>query len=238
MSLKTNVSKMHQLGTERFRRFSDCTRLVSAFSVLRHIASSFKTEDKLSCSGWHTCEAYKSPESLSRAENQIIMECQWDTFSSEIELLRKGQPLNKDSPVLVLSPYLDVDGLLRVGGRLKHAKMPVREKNPILIVGQYHIATLFIRHYHREIQHQGRQFTEGAVRSAGYWITGGKEWSPVSFKKCVKCWKMQARMCHQRMADLPPDCLTPSPPFIFVGVDVFGPWEVSTQCTRGGSACS
>ena len=75
-----------------------------------------KIHHTLLCRGWHMCEVYKSPESLSRAERQIIMECEWDSFSSETELLRKGQPLNKDNPVLVLSPQLDEDGLLRVGG--------------------------------------------------------------------------------------------------------------------------
>ena len=86
-SLKTNVSKMHQLGTERFRRFSDWTRLVSVFPMLRHLASSFKTEDKLSCRGWHMCEAYKS-RNLCQEQKDIF----WgDIFSSEIELLRKGQ---------------------------------------------------------------------------------------------------------------------------------------------------
>ena len=107
-----------------------------------------------------------------------------------------------------------------------------------MIAGQHHIATLLIRHYHREIQHQGRQFTKGAVRSAGYWITGGKRLISSLIYKCVKCRKVRARMCHQGMADLPPNRLTPSPTFTFVGVDVFGPWEVSTRCTRCGSACS
>ncbi len=32
--------------------------------------------------------------------------------------------------------------------------------------------------------------------------------------------------------------LTPAPPFTFVGVDVFGPWQIITRCTRGGAACN
>lgn len=38
------------------------------------------------------------------------------------------------------------------------------------------------------------------------------------------------------MADLPEDRLTPSPPFTFVGVDTFGPWNVVARRTRGGQA--
>lgn len=38
------------------------------------------------------------------------------------------------------------------------------------------------------------------------------------------------------MADLPPDCINMEPPFINVGLDVFGPWNVSARPTRGGHA--
>ncbi|XP_033729158.1 uncharacterized protein LOC117318262 [Pecten maximus] len=40
------------------------------------------------------------------------------------------------------------------------------------------------------------------------------------------------------MADLAADRLTPTPPFTCVVVDVFGPWNITTRRTRGGSASS
>jgi hypothetical protein len=40
------------------------------------------------------------------------------------------------------------------------------------------------------------------------------------------------------MADLPSDRLEPSPPLTNVGVDTFGPWQITTHKTRGGSAQS
>ena len=40
------------------------------------------------------------------------------------------------------------------------------------------------------------------------------------------------------MADLPSGRITPSPPFTYVGLDVFGPWEVTARRTRGGHAYS
>ena len=38
------------------------------------------------------------------------------------------------------------------------------------------------------------------------------------------------------MADLPADRLATDPPFTHVGLDVFGPWSVTTRRTRGGAA--
>lgn len=40
------------------------------------------------------------------------------------------------------------------------------------------------------------------------------------------------------MSDLPVERLTVAPPFTYVGVDVFGPWEVTARKTRGGQANS
>lgn len=56
--------------------------------------------------------------------------------------------------------------------------------------------------------------------------------------KCVICHKLQGRLEHQKMADLPADRLTPGPPFTTVGLDVFGPWSFMTRWTRGGYADS
>lgn len=55
---------------------------------------------------------------------------------------------------------------------------------------------------------------------------------------CVTCRKMRGKPINLKMADLPKDRLTRSPPFTFVGVDVFGPWTIITRRTRGGSAHS
>lgn len=40
----------------------------------------------------------------------------------------------------------------------------------------------------------------------------------------------------QKMSELPADRLTMDPPFTHVGLDVFGPWSVTTRRTRGGAA--
>ncbi|XP_014848114.1 PREDICTED: uncharacterized protein LOC106921142 [Poecilia mexicana] len=45
-------------------------------------------------------------------------------------------------------------------------------------------------------------------------------------------------MQTQKMADLPLDRLSTMPPFTSVGLDVFGPWTVTTRRTRAGSADS
>ena len=75
--------------------------------------------------------------------------------------------MSKRSPLVKLSPFLDDHRILRVGGCLKCASIPLQEKHPIIIPKNSHIAVLIIRHCHEMIQHQGHYLTEGAIRSSG-----------------------------------------------------------------------
>lgn len=84
--------------------------------------------------------------------------------------------------------------------------------------------------------HQGRHFTEGALRSAGLWLIGGKKLVSTVIPKCVTCKRLRGKLEEQKMSELPADRLSSSPSFTRVGVDNFGPWTVTSQRTRGGHA--
>ena len=60
-----------------------------------------------------------TPEAIEAAKIVLCKLAQQHEFSSEIQLLKKGQMIRKQSPLRRLNPFLDKDGLLRVGGRLK-----------------------------------------------------------------------------------------------------------------------
>ena len=55
---------------------------------------------------------------------------------------------------------------------------------------------------------------------------------------CIKCKKLRGKGQIQKMADLPADRISPAPPFSYVGLDVFGPWQICARRTRGGLAHS
>ena len=45
--------------------------------------------------------------------------------------------------------------------------------------------------------------------------------------KCIDCQKRKVKPSEQFMAELPKDWVTPTePPFVYVGIDCFGPLEV------------
>lgn len=181
----------------------------------------------------------KSVDSYKAAETCIIRAVQQELNVEEISCWCSSQNLPRNSSILSLNPVLDDDGILRVGGRLKNASADVVCALPILIPGKHYIATLLIVKCHQSVRHQGRYFTEGKVRSSGYWITGCRRLVVSILHKCVICRRMRRQCESQKMSDLPEYLLIPcQPPFTSVGVDIFGPWDVITRKTRGSSANS
>ena len=93
----------------------------------------------------------------------------------------------KRSPLYRLDAFLDDQGILRVGGRLRRANLAYEEKHPALLPKGHHVADVIVRHFHGKIHHQGRQITHGAVRQAGYWLIGGHGTVAKELGKCEIC---------------------------------------------------
>ena len=63
---------------------------------------------------------------------QILREFQTRSFLNERKALEKGQVIQKASRLLALSPFLDKENILRVGGRLANSALTQSQKNPII----------------------------------------------------------------------------------------------------------
>lgn len=206
-----------ELSSHRFERFSSWKIINQAMAKLIDKARA------------HTKNLNSKTDALTQARLVIIRNAQHDVFAEEMKCLSKGDVISKSSPLRKLNPIVDADGLLRVGGYIPLADIPWEEKHLIIVPKKHHVATLLVRHYHEQVAHQGRHLTEGAVRSAGLWLSGGKRLVSNIIQKCLICNKLRGRMEEQKMSNLPAERLEPGPPFTNVGVDVFGPWIISTR---------
>ncbi|XP_056879986.1 uncharacterized protein LOC130520291 [Takifugu flavidus] len=238
LQVKSYATYLQVLTCNRFERFSTFESLVRALAFLIHIAKSFNgTNTNSECKGWHKCPFPRTVDEMTQARHVILKETQMATFEKELSALRANKPIPRQSPLLKLSPVL-VNGLIAVGGRLEHSEVDNSEKNPIVIPKDSYISLLLTRHYHKQVKHQGRHLTEGAIRAAGLWLLGGKRLVSSVIHKCITCRKLRGKQQEQRMADLLTERLKMCPPFTHVGLDVFGPWTVATRRTRGGQAQS
>ena len=120
------------------------------------------------------CESLKagviypiSVEELVRTENKIVKHVQGTSFREELISLGdqsindttnklKVKYVKKSSPIYNLDPQL-IDGILRVGGRLKTAPIPRESKHPIIVPKNNHISNLIVRYYHQNLRSRGTQ---------------------------------------------------------------------------------
>ena len=137
--------------------------------------------------------------------------------------------MKKTSSLFRLDPFLDEDGILHVGSRIKRANVPLQVKHPVIIPKKSHITEVLICHHHVKVNHMGRGMTHNELRQRGYWIVGGS--SPISsfISKCITCRKLWKPLQQQKMAELPEDRSEPAAPFSYCAVDYFGPFMIKER---------
>lgn len=118
--------------SSRFQKCSSFARLARAVSRLQHIGQSFSGTSP--CVGWHLCPEASTTENLSKAQNFIVKVYQQDFYPNEVRCLNQENPVPSHSIILPLNPFLDENGLLRVGGRLKHSRLSVSETLAFLLL--------------------------------------------------------------------------------------------------------
>ena len=180
---------------------------------------------------------------LQVAEREIFKRVQQMAFSEVIDVLSatkccedKKYPkkvLKKvGASIRQLTPQLKA-GLLRVGGRLVNAPIGDERKHPIILPYKHHVTDLIIKQCHENLGHMGQESVLSSLREA-VWIVKGRSAVRRVLGRCMTC-QRQRSACpgNQFMADLPEARLAPEkPPFIYVGVDYFGPLEVKQGRSR------
>ncbi|KAL6464619.1 hypothetical protein MHYP_G00269360 [Metynnis hypsauchen] len=147
----------------RLRRFSSWTMLLKVVARIKRLGS--KQEN---------CKDFVAIEDRERAAKVVIKLIQQQAFSSEVNTLKRRGNLPNSSPLYSLDPILD-EGLLRVGGRLKHSSLTQELKHPIILPKDDHITRLILSHYHVKTCHQGRCQTLMELRANGFWVIGGSK---------------------------------------------------------------
>ena len=166
---------------------------------------------------------------LIHAEQTIFRAVQGSHFATEVALLQAEEEIPKTSCLFRLDCFLDGDGLLRVGGRLRYAHLQPELKHPILLPKGGHVSTLVIRDCHEATKHQGRGMTLNEVRARGFWVISLNQQVKKLIFNCVSCRARRGSVQGQKMADLPPDRVECGPPFTYCGVDLFGPFLVKER---------
>ena len=106
--------------------------------MLQHIRS------KKGWKGANTINCNDIFEELKRAEKQVNKSVQQRHFKEEIMALHKGNSLKSSSKIIKLDPFLDQDGIFKVGGRIGKCEISGEVQHPILLLKSCQTADLIM----------------------------------------------------------------------------------------------
>ncbi|BES89486.1 Hypothetical protein NTJ_02294 [Nesidiocoris tenuis] len=177
-----------------------------------------------------------SPQEFREAEVTLLRMVQSQSFSDEMKQLSKSEPLQRKNKISNLCPFLDDEGLIRVGGRIQNAPVPYDQKHQVLLPKNHHVTKLIIRAEHLRALHAGPQSTLSAVRQR-YWPVDGKTSVKKITRTCITCYRNKPKPGQQLMGNLPIDRLTSTRAFLRTGVDYCGPIRIKSGTTRNAKPC-
>jgi hypothetical protein len=146
--------------------------------------------------------------------------------------LSENKYVKRQSCLYLLNPILDEDGLIRVGGRIKHSSVTYDKKYPLILPAKHHVTRLLIIQEHERQLHAGAQATLTSLRHK-FWIISCHNIVRNILHKCIKCFRAQPKSFNQTMGDLPKQSLEPARPFVKTGIDYIGPILLKEGSGRG-----
>lgn len=164
-------------------------------------------------------------EELERAKLIIIRKIQRADFPEELKDLAKHGTVDNKSNLKSMTPLLDKDGIIRVGGRIEKSALSFDEKHPILLPYNDKLVKSLLRELHEDNLHCGPQALLAKSRQ-NYWIIKGKTMARNITQNCVRCTRAKPRMFQQLMGNLPEQRVNPARPFQNAGVDYCGPFWI------------
>ncbi|XP_011883895.1 PREDICTED: uncharacterized protein LOC105571038 [Vollenhovia emeryi] len=212
-------------------RFSSWPKLVRVTAYLYKFLFSCKSR-KQSFGSPPLPSVALSSAGCARAKRFWVQYVQAELFFAEIQALRSGRSVAPKSSTASLSPFLDDNGVLRVGGRLRNAPLPYDVRHPVLLA-PHPVVRLIISHFHEKTLHGGTQLVLSALRKE-FWILRARSLVKSVIHACLPCVRERAAIPAQLMGNLPSVRVsTPSRSFAHCGVDYAGPLNVRASAGRG-----
>ena len=169
-------------------------------------------------------------QELIKAKITMLRFSQLTSFSSEINALKNGKELSKNHKLVSLSPFIDSDGLLRVGGRVQNSDLSYSEKHPIILCKSSRVTELIVNYTHEHNLHPGVTFLIALLKK-DYYIVGCRNLVRKVVHNCIPCFRQRRESSKQLMGNLPAERIRFSRPFSKVGVDYAGP--ITLRLSRG-----
>ncbi|UYV61483.1 hypothetical protein LAZ67_1005017, partial [Cordylochernes scorpioides] len=209
---------------EFFSKYSSFTKLLRVMAWCKRFINITRKQPTQGLS-------FLTSQDLKDSLLQIVKIIQRCEFTPEINACIKNIPLPRKSRLISLNIFIDSQGILRVGGRLRHSDLDIDQKHPMLIPKDHFVTKLIVMHYHINNLHSGTQLTLSLIRNK-FWIPSGRNLIKRVLNQCLVCLKSKSKAIHQIMGDLPKNRLLPGRPFEKIGIDLAGPIQAKPMLKR------
>lgn len=148
-------------------------------------------------------------EHIQRAEDHRVRSIQADSYANEIRALKAGSEIDKKSNILQLTPFINADGIHRVGGRASRAETPGFMNEPPILDGAHPATRLLVNH--EKMMHGAHETVENEIKQR-FWVLNLQELYAVNLPPARVAYALR--------------------PFNHCGVDYFGPMLVKNRRRR------
>lgn len=208
----SSLTKLIRIGAYCLRFIENCKKAIS---------------ERITCA--------LSPAELNRALNKLVKFSQLECFPEDYKQLLRNGTVSSKSKILSLTPFLDGDGLIRVGGRIQESNFSYGKKHPILISNKHHLTKLIFESEHKTLLHAGPTLLLNSIRNK-FWPISGRNMAKGVVRSCIKCFRFNPKLNNPIMGNLPSERITPMPPFTTVGIDYAGPISIKDKQGRGAKS--
>lgn len=171
-------------------------------------------------------------QELNNSSILILKHAQLEMFPEEFAILASGKLLSRKNRLISLTPFLDVNKIIRVGGRLNNSPYDYDTKHPILLCSKHQLTKLIFQTQHVKLLHAGPQLLLANIRQ-NYWPIKGKNLAKSTVNNCLKCFRFKAKSSQPLMGQLPTNRTHLEFPFLHSSVDYAGPVLIADRKGRG-----
>lgn len=169
-------------------------------------------------------------DAIREVEYRILKMVQATQFSDIIKIL-KGKHRANPGRIANLSPFIDENGLIRVGGRIQKSNLPISQKHPILLPSRHQLTDKIIREAHEKRFHAGIKTTVYCLRQR-FWILDACNQTRKIIRNCIRCCRYAANAIKYKMGNLPAPRVREAIPFAHTGIDFAGPFYIKEKKYR------
>ena len=178
-----------------------------------------------------TRSKHLSGAEITQAEHWLLREAQTRSFFKEKKALEKGQVIPQSSRLLALTPLLDGENILRVGGRLSNSSLSRSQQHPIIGDSKDPLIIKLFKHMHLVLCHCGPSLLLCAT-GAKLHVVGARRLSRTVCSQYVICRRSAPKFQQQLMGVLPAPRVNPTIAFTHTGMDFAGPFQLKMGHTR------